>query len=66
MHVMIIAKCHFCKICSKKAILGKTLLRKTSHLAVIIVRTVAIASTHFVEDKLYVCVEDYLEPIEEI
>ena len=60
---MIIAKCHFCKICSKKA---KTLLRRMSHLGVIIVRTVAIASTHFVEDKLYVCVEDYLEPIEEI
>ena len=37
-----------------------------SHLTVIIVRTVAIASTHFVEDKLLVCEEDYLEPIEAI
>ena len=37
-----------------------------SHLGVIIVRNVAITSTHFVEDKLYVCAEDYLKPIEEI
>ena len=64
MQVMIIAKCRFCKFLAKKQIVK--IERKMSHLAVVIVRTVAIASTHFVEDKLYVCVEDYLEPIEEI
>ena len=36
-----------------------------SHLAVIIVRTMTIASTHFAEDKLAAGVEHYLELIPE-
>ena len=51
--------CHFCQSCSKEANFeAKYFLRKMTYLPIVIVRSMAITSTHFAEDP-HVCEEEY-------